>query len=454
VSLFRRNGTDSDDNELLRCIAAVKRRIEEDEAVETEMAKAETAIVDAWATIERKKRECTGHVPLGPYYDICEALSVDPCARFPEGLASAEQKNRSAEASLEGIRGRWRSDVQRLRRRMQLLQEAVRCAKASQDTIDFELYRVIDRYAVSDVDITLDQAIGVALAEVYRREGSSSELRRIATSGRFALKEVGNCAADVVFDPDARSAMASRHRQLGRWSRHQVMMEYMHVASDSLDHSTINAYNLRADRLAYLPEHVLHGLVVCGESHVMRILDVENDGIIVADGNIDGDLRFGHLVPYHEVQWGENNLIVYAREPDDLHGLHPALTPYEYTNPEKVGYESLQESLDDLSSACHIGIASPEQLLRLPQEVRDSLSVVYLRQGAMYDITHYADLVDEARTLFPQSSPTQIIEAFISAARSNPSGEIVAITITSENAGESFPSHCGRESGGTDVHVL
>ncbi len=292
---------------------------------------------------------------------------------------------------------------------------------------------VLKQYASLDIAITIDEGMGIALAHLYGKTADAATLMRIATSGRFALQEVGNCAADVVFDPDLRRQMAERKKQVGFWGRHTVMREYLRIAENSPDHSTVKAYVIESRRLKDLPEHILYGLVVCGEGHAMRILKVEKDGLRLVEGNYDGRLNVGRYVPFSEVAIRGGEIVVYSRQPSGREGLQKEFNPYDYTNFDAVGYETGKEMLDDLNSpgAVFFKLKSEKLFARLPLRLRDSLSILRFIPGKSYDITRYADLVDSAGTLFPGQSGEKVVSAFLQAALRNPTGQIVVSTVTS-----------------------
>jgi hypothetical protein len=229
--------------------------------------------------IDDAKRGCIGSVPLSPFHDICAALHLDPNQQFPSRLIEAEASNNSARADLQRLRADALRQAALLKKQIRQAEDMLRCAGSQPGTIDHELHEVLKQYASLDIDITIDEGMGIALAHLYRKIGNDAALMRIATSGRFALQEVGNCAADVVFDPDLRRQMAERKQQVGFWGRHTVMREYLRIAENSPDHSTVKAYVIESRRMKDLPEHILYGLVVCGEGHAMRILKVEKDGL-------------------------------------------------------------------------------------------------------------------------------------------------------------------------------
>jgi hypothetical protein len=385
------------------------------------------------AKIDDAKRGCIGSVPLSPFHDICAALHLDPNQQFPSRLIEAEASNNSARADLQRLRADALRQAALLKKQIRQAEDMLRCAGSQPGTIDHELHEVLKQYASLDIDITIDEGMGIALAHLYRKIGNDAALMRIATSGRFALHEVGNCAADVVFDPDLRRQMAERKQQVGFWGRHTVMREYLRIAENSPDHSTVKAYVIESRRMKDLPEHILYGLVVCGEGHAMRILKVEKDGLRLVEGNVDGHLNVGRYVPFSEVAIHGGEIVAYSRQPSEREGLQKEFNPYDYTNFDAVGYETGREMFDDLNSpgAVFFKLKSEKLFARLPLRLRDSLSILRFIPGKSYDITRYADLVDSAGTLFPSQSREKVVSAFLQAALRNPTGQVVVSTVTS-----------------------
>ena len=384
-------------------------------------------------TIADTKSDCLGSVPLSPFLDICVALHLDPNKQFPSRLIEAEATNNSARMNLKRLRAEALRQAALLKKQIRQAEDMLRCAGSQPGTIDHELHEVLKHYASLDIDITIDEGMGIALAHMYRETADEATLMRIVTSGRFALREVGNCAADVVFDPDLRGQMAERKKQVGFWGRHTVMREYLWIAENSPDHSTVKAYVIESRRLRDLPEHILYGLVVCGEGHAMRILKVEKDGLRLVEGNYDGRLNVGRYLPFSQVVIKGREIVVYSRQPSEREGLQKEFNPYDYTNSDAVGYESGKEMLDDINSpgAAFFKLKSAKVFTRLPLRLRDSLSILRFISGKSYDITRYADLVDSAGKLFPGQSREKIISAFLQSALRNPTGQIVVSTVTS-----------------------
>jgi hypothetical protein len=395
--------------------------------------------------IRDKRRATTGSVPLSLFYDICKALQLDPDERFPSSLKESEVRINSNKADILSLRAEVMPKAAHIQKRIHRLEEMLRCAGSRPGNLDYELYCVLKKYSGLDIDVTIDESVGIALANVYHRTGSFAEVRRLATHGQFALREVGNCAADVVFDPRLRELMAKRHRQLGEWGRHTVMREYLRITENSTGYDTVKAYVVRSDQLKDLPEHVLYGLIICGKNHAMRILEVEEDGLHVVEGNWNGDLNFGRYVSFSEIAWGGNDLIVFSRQPSSRHGFVREFAPYDYTNPDAVGYESLQEILDDEKPFAYFKLKSEVEYERLPLHVRDSLSILRFRPGKSYDMTYYSDLIDSAQELFPGNTISEIVSVFLQTACCNPTGLIVVSTITSGRAKYQLLSRFTRE---------
>jgi hypothetical protein len=398
-------------------------------------------------TIREAKGVCIGGLSLNLFYNISEALHLDPQKKFPSRIIEAEAANKSARSKLQRLRADTLREITFIKKQIRRADDMLRCAGASPGNIDYELYKVLKKYADLDIDITVDEGMGIALAKLYREKADEAEVMRIATRGRFALREVGNCAADVVFDPPLRQQLAERKKQVGYWGRHTVMREYLKIATNSPDHSTVKAYLIESRRLRDLPEHILYGLVVCGEHHAMRILKVERDGLRLVEGNVGGQLSVGRYIPFSEVALKSGEIVVYSRQPAEREGLHKEFSPYDYTNEDAVGYETVQELLEDVKSpnAAFFKLKSEKRFTRLPLRLRDSMEILRFIPGKSYDITCYADLVDGTGTLFPGCSRDKVIYAFLREALRNPCGKIVALTVTSREANPRLLSRFTRQ---------
>jgi hypothetical protein len=375
-------------------------------------------------TMRENRRAYTGVFPLSAFYDVCKILQYNPDGVFPANFREIDNENEEVETKNISAQTEVHKLIAKEKKLISRSQKKLMCAGAKPGTIDYEVYDVLKKYFGLDIDITIDEAVGVALAKIYRNTANLSELEKIATNGKLAVKETGNCAVDVVFDPKLRDRMLKKYRQLREWGRHKVMMEYARIAEEGDDYSTVRAYSLSANCLKDLPEHVLYGLVICLEGHVVRILKVEKDGIVAFEGNCNGKLRFGRTIPFNELTWGSYGLIVYSRQPCCGYGLKE-FQPYEYDNPDAVGYDSIRDIKNDLEACNCFKINSESSLGYLKPDIRDSLVTLKFTGGKLYDTSIYEKVTEKIPKLFPKITKSKVIEAFLQVACQNPTGLVV-----------------------------
>jgi len=447
LDFLNMNKKSQDQIELGRQIDIVTRDIDEQMCTMTRLEETENKISKTRATIHDTRRSYTGRVPLTLFYDMCRALGEDPDQRFPQLLREAETDNYSAERDVLELKDRIASHLQLQQKKVRLLKIMLQCAGAPEGSLDAEVFSVLKATDLQGVEITTDEAVGMALANLYRRFGLS-ELSQRAVRGRFALREMGNCAVDVVFDPKLRKKMAQSLRQLGgHWGgRHSLMKQYLQIAECSDDYSSVNAYRIKSHYLRDLPAHILYGLVIFEPGHVVRILDVENDGLRTVEGNYDGHLNFGRFIPFTELAGRTDHLVVYSRQSGHRLGVEEELITYDYTNPDATGYDSLKKAFDDLGSFEHFKLASDKLFFKLPVEIRDSLLVLRFRVGKAYHTTPYNAFVEDALKLFPCCDKKKLIAAFVKEALSNPTGMMVVLsTVRSSYSAMELPGEAARQ---------
>jgi hypothetical protein len=210
--------------------------------------------------IRDKKRTCTGEFPLSVFYDICRTLNLNPDGRFPSDLNEAEVEYKEVEAKNVYAQTELQQMLSQDQKSLNRHQKILNCANAKPGTIDYEVHAVLQKYSRLNIDVTNDEAIGIALANIFQRTGNINEVERIATRGQFALKETGNCAVDVVFDPELRERMAKKYKQLQGWGSLKLMREYSRIADQGDEYSSVKAYIMAASQLKDLPEYILYGV--------------------------------------------------------------------------------------------------------------------------------------------------------------------------------------------------
>lgn len=375
--------------------------------------------------------------PLGLYYALCQELgvapSLPPSPYLDQKEKSAEEAIRRADqTALDARTAAFRAKEEI--RHIEALAKRARIYPAGRPgTLDAEVAGVAAEYERNRVEITTDEAVGIALARIYARLGTGdaagAQTLRIATQGHFALRETGNCAADAVFDPELREAMAEKRRNHHDWTAPGVVQAYLEVTSLAPEYGTVSAFALEnLDRLRSLPEYILHGLVVCYPSgpnygHAVRILALEPSGIRVAEGNRDGRLSIGRFVSFRQLSWdGSDCITVFTRHPRERHGLDP-VGPHSFADPRL--YLQLKELLDEVTKVQPLKLVSERALFRLPSHIRDSLVAYRFRSGRAYDIIHYADFRSFAAELFRGQTHESLRAAFFRLARHNPTGRMV-----------------------------
>jgi len=401
---------------------------------------AEQAKQSAWQ--ERSKvllarQQLIEGFPLGLYYALCQELAVAPSLQPSPYLDRKEESAEEAirrldQTALDARAAAFRAAAE-IRQIEALAKRARTYPPGPPGSLDAEVAAVAAEYERKQVQITTDEAVGIALARIYARLGggdaAGARTLLIAARGHFALRETGNCAADAVFDPDLRAAMAEKRRHVRKWTADGVVQAYLEIAALAPEYGTVSAYALKnPERLRDLPEQVLHGLVVCYPSgpnvgHAVRILALEPSGIRVAEGNLDGRLSIGRFVSFRQLAWdGSGRVIAFTRHPCDRHGLDP-IGPHSFADPRL--YAQLKALLDEVGKFQPLKLVSAEALLRLPDRIRDSLVAYRFRAGKAYDIIHYTDFFSRTRELFPDQAQESLRGAFFRLARCNPTGRMV-----------------------------
>lgn len=271
------------------------------------------------------------------------------------------------------------------------------------DSLDVEVSRVTAEYESKSIALTTDEAVGIALARIYARcpqhEDSGLYTLKIATRGRYALEETGECLWDAVFDPKLRKKMVREQGKMNCFTPSDFVQAYRKLCQANPQHGIVGVYYLKSSDFFNIPEYLLYGLTIAyleenGVGHAVRIIALEKSGVRVVEGNYNGRLNIGRFIKFDQLIWNTHNrrdeILVFNRHPRmRLIGVRE-VTPSDFEDP-KI-YAEFKRLEEDINKFDYLKIVSRELFYKLPQAFRNSLLVFRLRKGYFYNFVDYNDV--------------------------------------------------------------